>query len=51
MELNYEELFTKALSGLIDRCGGSMEEALDESRIFDEEIREQIKQDFGWKDE
>ena len=51
MKLNYEELFIKALANLIDTYGGSIESALDECGIWNEDARKQIKEDFGWEEE
>ena len=51
MKLNYEELFTKALANLIDTYGGSIESALDECGIVNEDVRNQIKEDFCWEEE
>ncbi len=51
MKLDYEKLFTKALANLIDQYGGSIETALDECGIVNEDIRNQIKEDFGWEEE
>lgn len=47
MKLDYEELFTQALVNLINTYGGSIETVLDECGIANEDVREQIKEDFG----
>ena len=51
MELNYQTIFMIALSNLIDTYGGSIEIALDECAITNEDVRKQIKEDFGWEEE
>lgn len=51
MKLDYAKLFTQALANLIDTYGGSIETALDECGIVSEDIRKQIKEDFGWEEE
>lgn len=49
--LDYESLFFKALSHIVDANGGSLEEALDACGVFEEEDREFIKKEFNWNDE
>ena len=51
MRLDYERIFVQALANLIDQYGGSIEAALDECGIADEDIRNKIKEDFGWEED
>lgn len=46
-----EELFAKALATLIEKDGGSMEQALDDMGVQDERDRQPIKDWFGWENE
>ena len=48
-ELN--NLASKALCALVEANGGSIESALDDMRIGDEDERKAIKEWFGWEDE
>ena len=48
MELNYEILFSNALTGLIERNGGSIEEALDYLGVDEDMDRAVIKDWYGW---
>lgn len=50
-KLKFKELFSKALSALIESNGGSMEQALDDMKITSEEDRKAIKIWFGWEEE
>ena len=47
-KLNFEDLFGQALGALVDENGGSLEAALDEMDVSDEE-RVAIKNWFGWE--
>lgn len=47
--LDFEVLFSKTLSALIEECGGSFEAALD-LIVYDKEERKQIKDWYGWED-
>ena len=49
--LDYESLFFRALSNMVNDNGGSIEEALDACGVFEEEDREFIKKEFNWDDE
>lgn len=49
-KLNFENLFSQALGALVDENGGSLESALDELSVSDEE-RVAIKNWFGWEEE
>ncbi|MBO7692337.1 MAG: hypothetical protein J6T10_06850 [Methanobrevibacter sp.] len=49
VELDFEVLFSKTLSALIEECGGSFEAALD-LIVYDKEERKQIKDWYGWED-
>ena len=49
-KLDFENLFSQALGALVDENGGSLESALDELSVSDEE-RVAIKNWFGWEEE
>ena len=49
-KLDFENLFSQALGALVDENGGSLESALDELSVSDEE-RVTIKNWFGWEEE
>lgn len=49
VKLDFEVLFSKTLSALIEECGGSFEAALD-LIVYDKEERKQIKDWYGWED-
>lgn len=49
-KLDFENLFSQALGALVDENGGSLESALDELSVSDEE-RVVIKNWFGWEEE
>ena len=50
-KLNFNELFGIALSCLIEYDNGSIDDALDDMRIRDREIRQEIKDWYGWEKE
>ena len=50
-KLNFNELFGIALSCLIEHDSGSIDDALDDMRIRDREIRQEIKDWYGWEEE
>lgn len=50
-KLDYEKLFYQAIAEMIDSNGGSLETALDDAGIYDNETREIIKEEFGWDDD
>ena len=45
-----EELFGNALSALVCAEGGSLETALDDMGVSDQNTRDQIAKWFGWDD-
>ena len=47
----FAELFIQTLSALIDNNGGSIESAMDEAGIEDDETRELVKEAFDWDDD
>lgn len=48
MKVNYEILFSNALTGLIENNGGSIEEALDYLGVDEDIDRAVIKDWYGW---
>ena len=51
-ELNFETLFNKTLTELVDRTGGSLDEVLLDLRIdLDSKLAKQIKEWYGWEEE
>lgn len=48
MKVNYEILFSNALTGLIENNGGSIEEALDYLGVDEDMDRAVIKDWYGW---
>lgn len=44
-----EDLLVQALTTLLENNGGSMEETLDDLRVFDEDLRCEIKNWYGWE--
>ena len=51
MKLNYEILFSNALTGLIENNGGSIEEALDYIGVNEDLERAVIKNWYGWDED
>lgn len=51
MKLDFEQYFADALTALIRRNGGSIEEALDNMKIKDGPTRGSIKHWYGWDEE
>lgn len=51
MKLDFEQYFADALTALIRRNGGSIEEALDDMKIKDGPTRGSIKHWYGWDEE
>ena len=47
-KLDYQNLFYEAIYALIEHHNGSLEETLDDLRIKDKELREQIAKDIEW---
>ena len=51
MKLDFEQYFADALTALIRRNGGSIEEALDDIKIKDGPTRGSIKHWYGWDED
>ena len=51
MKLDFEQYFADALTALIRRNGGSIEEALDDMKIKDGPTRGSIKHWYGWDED
>ena len=51
MKLDFEELFVSSICALIDINGGSIESAMDDMRIRNEQLRKEIKEYLDWEDE
>ena len=51
MRLKYKELFEKAIYALIESNGGSLEQALDDMHVKDEDTRKAITDELDWNDE
>ena len=49
-DLDFEALFAQCFSALIEDCNGSIEAAMDELGVYDDE-RPLLREWFGWDDE
>lgn len=50
-ELDFEDLFSRSLTKLMEENGGSIESTLDQMRITDEKVRKAIKDWCNWEDD